>query len=194
MKTSTLTFVLLLCAAAAFGKVHDPYAPESTLDSNIAFYEGEKLNYVIYPPDGYHLMIDEAANDGYSFAFVPRGTTYDSAKVMIGVNIYKIRGMDFKDVLREDTAALRQHYGENVAIRPLDSVVDYSGDLYTAFYIDNKDAFIPNVMIAYFNGGSEMLIFELVISEDALRFKAEDVFISCLERLKAMPVGELGYK
>lgn len=194
MKTFLLTIGLLLLATVAFGRVGDLYDTDGSLDSNIAFYEGEELNYVIYPPDGYRLLLDEAASEGYSFVFVPENATYDSAEVLIGVNIYKIRGMAFDDVLRNDTTGLRQHYGDDVVIRPVDSLMAYTGDLYKAFYIDIKDAFIPNVMIAYYNGKTELLIFELVITEHAFRVKAEEIFVSCLERMKAMPEGELGYK
>ncbi|MBD3258201.1 hypothetical protein GF377_07185 [candidate division GN15 bacterium] len=187
---------LLLCGTTASAQTPDRYnpgyGPEETLDSNVAFYEGELLNYVVYPPKGFKMLLDEAAAEGYSFAFVPKEASYDRADVMIGVNIYRIRGLAFADVLKEDTANLRHHYGEDIDIRPVDSIMAYTGDLFTTFYIDHKQAFIPNVMIAYFDGGSEILIFELVISEDALRVEAEEQYVGCLEKFKAMPEGELG--
>ena len=164
------------------------------LDSNVAFYEGETLNYVVYPPDGFGMLIDEPTRDGYSFAFVPEGVGYDTADVLVGVNIYKIRGLKFDDVLTEDTLNIRSHFGDDVLIRPVDSVMAWYGDLFTVFYIDLKQAFIPNVMIGYFDGGTEMLIFELVISEKAVRPQAEAQYIQCLQKMKAMPLGELGAK
>ncbi len=167
---------------------------ETDLDSNVAFYEGESFNYVIYPPDGFRMVTDEAAYDGYSFAFVPEPSTYDSSDIMIGVNIFKIRGLDFNDMVKQDTASIREHYGANMLIRPVDSVFSGSGDILPTFYIDNREIFIPNVMISYYNGKTEVLIFELVISEGTTRFKAEDLFIACLKEFKAMPVGELGYE
>ena len=163
-------------------------------DDNTAFYEGEKLTYVVYPPLGYKMVIDQATAEGYSFAFVPTDKDYEEAELMVGVNIYKIRGMSFGDALAQDTAGLRQHYGEEVTIRPVDSVFTGSGEMISTFYIDNKEAFIPNVMISYYDGTTEMLIFELVISPSVARFQAEEVFVECLEQFKALPIGDLGYE
>ena len=136
----------------------------------------------------------EATADGYSFAFVPNGQRYDSAEVTIGVNIYKIRGLVFRDVIARDTTALRQHYGKNVSIRPVDSVFAASGQAVHTFFINDTTRFIPNVMISYVDGRTEMLVLELVIAERAARVKAEDAFMQCLARLKALPIGQLGQK
>lgn len=166
----------------------------SYTDDNTAFYEGEKLSYVIYPPEDFKMDIDHASDEGYSFAFIPPQTDYESAETMVGVNIYKIRGITFEKALARDTAGLREHYGKKVTIRPVDSIFSGSGEPIPTFYINDKETFIPNVMISYYDGGSEMLIFELVIAPNAVRFRAEDVFVECLERFKALPVGDLGYK
>jgi hypothetical protein len=162
--------------------------------SNAAFYEGESLNYVVLPPDDFKMISDEAIIDGYSFAFVPRQSSYEEADMMIGVNIYKIRGMAFEEALRQDTISVRKHYGERALIRPVDSIFTGSGEIIPTFYIDDKSRFIPNVMIAYFDGSTEMLIFELVITERVARFKAEKIFITCLKEFKALKIGELGGK
>jgi len=169
-----------------------PSDSSSYTDNNTAFFEGEKLTYVIYPPGDYRMVIDQASDEGYSFAFIPPESDYDDAEVMVGVNIYKIRGIEFDDALAQDTAGLREHYGEEVSIRSVDSVFTGSGEIVPTFYIDDKKAFIPNVMISYYDGATEMLIFELIISPTVVRFQAEDVFMECLERFKALPMGDLG--
>ncbi len=163
----------------------------SVLDSNTAFYEGETLNYVIPPPTGFKQVSHEAVNDGYSFAFVPDSVDYPNAEVIIGVNIYKIRGLSFEDVLTQDTISLRKHYGDSLRIWEVDSVITATGDLTCTYYLNDKQRFIPNVMISYFNGQTELLIFELIISEHVLRVKAEDAFINCIQRFKALKRGEL---
>ena len=140
------------------------------------------------------MIIDQASDEGYSFAFIPPKADYSSAEVMVGVNIYKIRGIDFEDALAQDTAGLREHYGEKVSIRAVDSVFTGSGEIVPTFYVNDEEAFIPNVMISYYDGVTEMLIFELIISPTAARFKAEEVFIECLERFKALTMGDLGYE
>jgi len=187
-------FWILLAICLAPGQAVSSEDTTSFTSDNTAFYEGEKLTYVVYPPGDFKMVIDEASDEGYSFAFIPPEAEYGSAEVLVGVNIYKIRGMSFDDALTRDTAGLREHYGEDVLILPVDSVFSGSGEVIPTFYIDDKKAFIPNVMISYYDGVSEMLIFELVISPTALRFKAEEVFVDCLERFKALPIGDLGYE
>ena len=75
----------------------------------------------------------------------------------------------------------------------MDSVFAGSGQVIQTFFINDTTRFIPNVMISYYNGQTEMLVFELVITDQAARIKAEDVFVECLEKLKVLPIGELGY-
>ena len=187
-----LWILLALCLAPG----QTAFAADSTraTDNNTALYEGEKLTYVVYPPSDFRMVIDQASDEGYSFAFIPPETDYETAELMVGVNIYKIRGISFEKALAQDTAGLRQHYGKEVSIRAVDSVFVGSGEMIPTFYIDNKKAFIPNVMISYYDGTSEMLIFELIISPTTLRFRAEEIFMDCLERFKALPIGDLGYE
>jgi hypothetical protein len=183
------TTLLVLAATSLAGS-----KPEKGLDRNTAFYKGESLNYIIFPPDQYQMVDWEATGDGYSFAFIPPDQKYDHADLMIGVNIFKIRGLKFRDVVAKDTAAVREHYGKRVSIWAVDSVFAASGQPVSAFFINDTSRFIPNVMLAYVDGRTEMLVFELVITDRVARIKAEDVFVQCLERLKVMPVGELGQK
>ncbi len=168
--------------------------PEKGLDRNTAFYKGESLNYVIFPPDHFQMVDWEATGDGYSFAFIPTDQTYDHADLMIGVNIFKIRGLTFDEVVSGDTVALREHYGREISIWPVDSVYTASGQTVPTFFINDPARFIPNVMISYVDGQTEILVFELVISDRVARVRAEDAFIECLEKLKVLPAAELGYE
>ena len=185
------SLILLLSALAAGSVLADPGA---TLDSNVAFYEGEKLNYVFYPPDGYRMIDQQAIDDGYSFAFIPDGQTYTEADLMIGVNIFKIRGMSFENALDADTALMHEHYGKNAVIWTVDSVFIANGETIPTFFVNDTTGFIPNVMVSYYDGDSEMVIFELVITSRVARFQAEEIYIECLERFKALPIGDLGYE
>jgi len=164
------------------------------LDSNTAFYEGENLNYIMTPPDHYRLVIYQAKEDGYSFAFIPGDAMYDSSDVIIGVHIYKIRGMSFRQALVEDTSAIRSYFGQKLVLNPVESLKNGDGHTMTTFYLDNKEMFIPNVMMSYYDGGPEMIIFELVITDRIPRFKAEDMFVDCIKRFKTLKKGELGMK
>lgn len=156
-----------------------------------AFYEGEQLNYVIQPPSGFRMIVPEAINDGYSFAFIPDSTVYDSADIVIGVNFFKLQGITFDEALVNDTIALREHYGESLDLWQVDSITTGSPDLIKTFYINDTTRFIPNVMVSYLDGETEMLILELVISEHVLRVTAEEAFLACLQNTKAMPKGKL---
>ena len=59
------------------------------------------------------------------------------------------------------------------------------------FPSDMAKRFFPQVMTAYCNGGTEMIILELVISPDAIRPKAEEKFMECLQGFKVMQRKEL---
>lgn len=183
----TILILALTCSVAAYAEA------ETTLDSNTAFYEGETLNYIIHPPNNFKMIDWEATADGYSFAFIPEGQLYAEADQIIGANIFKIRGLTFDEVIVGDTIALRQHYGDEVSIWPVDSIFTASGYLVPTFFINDPTAFIPNVMISYVNGETELLVFELIITERVFRANAEDAFIECLEKLKCLPSAELGY-
>ncbi len=181
-----LPFIVLACSSAL--------AAEEDLDSNTAFYEGETLNYILVPPPQFRMVGREAASDGYSFAFVPIGCEYDSTDVLIGVNIFKIRGLACDRVIEQDTATLREHYGADLDLREIPEISVASGQVTRTFYLNSEDRFIPNVMIAYLDCLTEILIFELVITESTLRVKAEEQFVECLRATRAMPKGTLGMR
>ena len=184
---------LLLAGALVCSGAYATPTYDDPVDTNTAFYEGETLNYVFNPPPYFKMVSREAVADGYSFAFIPDADSYDSTDILIGVNIYKIRELDVDDVVASDTASLRKHYGPDVVMREVDSILAFDGQSARTFYIDSPERFLPNVMISYVDGGSEIVIFELVISETALRFAAESKFVSAVRNLHIMPKKELGY-
>lgn len=192
MRAVTITLLALTFGRAAYAGA--PATSTEKADSNNAFYAGEKFNYVVKAPHHFKMITAEARSDGYSFAFVPDTLGYKKADVVIGVNIYKIRGLAFESVLTNDTSSMREHYGPNLVLRPVDSVRNGSGQMMTAFYLDDKSRFIPNVMTAYFCGDSEILIFELSIAPGVVRVKAEDIFVDCLKGFTAMLRATLGEK
>jgi hypothetical protein len=186
------SLLLLGLLAAAAGAQDD----EKNLDNNTAFYEGDKLSYIVSPPDDFVMLTEEAEADGYSFAFIPDGEDYDSASVRIGINIFRIKeGMEKKftlaDIIAEDTTALRQHFGESLITYEVDSVVTKSGHAIRNLFLNDTTRFIPNVMMSYLDGGSEIMIFDLSISIDHPRFMAEQVYVDCLKKLKVLVKGKL---
>jgi hypothetical protein len=183
-----------LCLCLSLAGAGAAQSGTAVLDSNTAYYEGEQLRYVFPAPREFRMVTDEAIEDGYSFAFIPRHGEYRTALMTIGVNIYKIRGISFDAVVAQDTASIREHYGADLLIRPVDSVMTGSGEELKSFYLDSKSRFLPNVMISYFNGGTELVIFELVIDPNALRPKAEEIYLAAIQDFRAMRFGTLGSK
>ncbi len=191
MRTLTILLLLGLLAAAPAAQEVD-----STLDNNTAFFEGKNVSYVITPPDGFLMVMDEAIADGYSFAFIPKDEAYDSATVRIGIHIFRIKdelksNFSIDQVISEDTAGLREHFGETIVIGEVDSVVTKSGFAVRNFFLNDTTVFIPNVMMSYLHGGSEILIFDLSIMIDYPRFMAEQVYMECLEQIKVLVKGTL---
>lgn len=168
--------------------------PEFGLDSNTAFYEGEQYNYVMPPPNGFRMVSYLAKFDGYSFAFIPEDEFYDSASVIVGVHIYKIRGLSFDEALKADTSAIHQHYGSLVHLREIDPIKLAQGGAAEAFYFDSEAQFVPNIMIAYLANETELIIYELVIRPEAHKVPAEDRFIEAVSGIKALKRAELGQR
>ncbi len=169
---------------------------ETGLDNNTAFYEGESLSYIISPPENFIMVEHEAEVDGYSFAFIPDGETYDSAQVRIGVNIFTIKAdkeksVTLDDIIAEDTSAIRTHFGESLITYEVDSVVTKSGHAIRNLYLNDTTRFIPNAMISYLYGGTEILIFDLTLVLDYPRFMAEQHYMDCLKKLKILVKGKL---
>ncbi|MFQ5452740.1 MAG: hypothetical protein ACE5D6_00960 [Candidatus Zixiibacteriota bacterium] len=193
MRVIRLLFVII----SFFAVYIHPEEADSLLDNNTAFYEGKALNYVIQPPDDFRMLIDEAADDGYSFAFIPEKETYDSASMIIGINIFRIKDKAQKkfslDKLIEiDTTAFRQHYGKEIIISEVTPLKAFTGQLLRTFYLNDTTVFMPNVMLSYFDGGSEILIFDLSVSDAFPRFLAEKIYIKCVLKFKVLVKGKLG--
>ena len=191
LKVISLIFVILLPVTVMSEKA------DSLLDNNTAFYEGAKQNYIIPSPDDFIMVIDEAAADGYSFAFIPDSNSYDSAGMIIGINIFKIKSKKKKkfsldQLITDDTTSYRKHYGKSLSISEVIPIVTETTDSIQTFYLNDSTRFIPNVMLGYYNGRQEVLIFELSVSSTFPRFKAEVIFIKCLEQMKILQKGTIG--
>ena len=171
-------------------------AEDVALDSNTAFFEGVTYDYILYPPDGFQLITDEVKSAGYSLAFVPEGQLYDSADVTIDVNIFRFKKKKnkvdfFRELIKDDTLQIRKHYGKTLVIRPVDSVFNKDGKLLPTFYFNDSSRFIPTVMMSYFDGTNEVLIFELTIKRLQPKFVAEQKFTECLGKFRTLIRGDI---
>ena len=168
----------------------------SHLDKNVSVYEGQEYAYVIYPPNGYQVINDEAIAAGYSFAFIPMGQKYKSASVAIDVNILRLEkaradNAYMIDFIKEDIKQLKKHFGRGLTIRTVDSVFNDNRQMMPTLYVNDTGRFIPTVMLSYFNGVSEIVIFQLSIRENQLRSQAEEVFLNCVEAFKSLVKGDI---
>ncbi|MBD3332940.1 hypothetical protein GF356_08815 [candidate division GN15 bacterium] len=168
-------------------------------DSNAAIYEGSRLSYIVAAPPGFELELAESQVEDYSFAFIPEGESFSEATMHVGITIYtlvdSVRNLGpAEEFIALDTASMRKHFGESLTIRPVDSVMNGSNVSMTTFYLEDKTRFMPNVMVAYFDGSEELVIFELVITRDFPRFLAEDTFMQTLKNFKTLVQGELSQK
>lgn len=171
-------------------------AQEVILDSNTAFYEGQRYRYVIAPPTGFRMVTEEAQADGFSFAFIPGAETYAEAGVWIRANLFRLNQQaaaegSFEMILTEDTSALREVYGPGLIISQVDSLADAERRPFKTFYLNDESRFMPDVMVSYFDGGTEVLLLNLSIQEGHPRFEAEISYDQCLSRFKALEKAEL---
>jgi hypothetical protein len=181
MKFVLILLSCLVCSSAVLA------SEEFVLDSNTAFFEGEVYNYVIPAPRGFRMVVDTAMNDGYSLAFTPEDEPYDQASMMIAVSLLRTKGGSVEDVILADTSAARQHFGEDMVCWPVDSVRCFSGETLKGFFFDNKSQPQSLVMMSYFDGGSDVVVFELHVAENSLpRFQATEIYTRCISLFKAL--------
>ena len=182
------TILILTLVAAGSISAEQPYV----LDSNTAFFEGVEIAYVFNPPPNMKLITEPANEDGYSFAFIAETDEYKNAGALVGVTIFTLGANAFDSVVAADTSAIREHYGGALTITSVDSVTAFDGTPLPTFFIDDETRFIPTVIISYFDGGSEIVLFELSITENGLpRFLAERLYTSCIQHFKALKKGTL---
>ncbi|HKK19869.1 MAG TPA: hypothetical protein VJ983_00225, partial [candidate division Zixibacteria bacterium] len=127
------------------------------------------------------------------------GDDYKSASVIIGVNIFKVKAEQQKqftinELIGNDTTAIREHFGKEISIGEVDPIMTDDGHLLRTIYLNDSLSFIPNVMMSYYDGGTEVFIFDLSISNTYPRFKAERYYLDCLKRFRVMLKGDLGMK
>lgn len=185
----TLISLILLAATSTV-------AEQVQYDSSTAFYEGQTVAYTIPPPPGFKMVINEASENGYSFAFIPNDESYALASRTISVTFYSLDqigdGPVLEELVKSDTAEIRRFYGGTVTIRAVDSISNASGELLGCFYVNDTARFIPTVMVSYYNGSTEVLIFELSVSDNYPRFKAEQTYVDCIAGFKVLPKKKLG--
>lgn len=188
-----ITVLAFLCLAThgLAGKEKAGY-----LDKNVSVYEGKEYAYVIYPPNGYQTIYDESMAVGYSFSFIPLGQKYKTATVAIDVNILRLEkaradNAYMIDFIKDDIKQLKKHFGNRLTIRTVDSVFNDTHMMLPTLYVNDTGRFVPTVMISYFNGVSEIIIFQLNIGRTQPRPQAEEAFLNCIQAFKSLVKGDI---
>ncbi|MDZ4723987.1 MAG: hypothetical protein SGI97_08815 [candidate division Zixibacteria bacterium] len=194
MKIIQLALFILIVTAIAVQASSKNNQTDFDLDSNTAFYEGETHNYIIEPPHGFVMNTIESRAEGYSFAFVLNGESYDSASMMIGVHFYRIRGMSFERALTVDTINLRTFFGAETKIQSVDKTPGGNGQLLVTFSIGDTSVDRAQVLIAYFDGKTEMIIFDLLVTPKISRSDALKVFLGAVKNFRTLARKELSKK
>lgn len=192
-----LAFTATVSLAVELGvtKVPSGFFDDTLAGNNSAFFEGDSLSYVLTAPPKYRMVIDEAAKQGHSLAFIPGDQPYDSARVMIAVSILSNpdggKTLPLEDFILADTAAISRHYGPGLTISKvaLTDRVDDKGIV--SFYLNDKTRFVPDVLLSYFASGTEILAFQLSIREGFPRFEAEKAFVECLGKFRILLKGSV---
>lgn len=162
-------------------------AQEYVLDSNTAFFEGEVYNYIVPAPRGFRMVTEPALADGFSLAFIPENESYDSASVTITVSYLKLGTAAIEDVITADTSAARKHFGNEMVCWAVDPIRGFNGEVLRAVFFDNKSEFIPLVMMSYFNGRSDVVVFELYLAANKLpRHQATEIYTKCISLFRAL--------
>ena len=183
---TTLCLVLLVLPQMAMSGEHE------TLDSNTAFFDGISQSYTIRAPHGFWMETYDAGYDGYSLAFVPDGESFEMASTMIALTLYRSDKVMLAEIMKSDSAAVTEQFGAGVASWEVDSVRNFNGETLVTRFFTDKTAFLPVIMMSYYDGGTETLVFELHITKSGLpRFLAESVFTDCVLGFKVLPKKEL---
>ncbi len=158
---------------------------------NSAYYDGLHLTYVIPPPAQFKMVVEPARTDGYSFGFIPTDAIYDSAGIIIGVTIINLIDEDtadhpFETIITEDTLEIRQFYGNTLEIQPADSMFNSNGEFVIAMKLRAPDRHIPTSLVAYYNGTTEMLIFEVLTKAWFPQYTASDILRECLTDFRVL--------
>lgn len=172
----------------------NPYADllEPPVDSSTAYYEGRELGYVFPAPPHFRLVIEEpAAADGYSFAFIADTAEYGEADVIIGVTILANHDKQntpplLEEFLTRDTAGMRSFYGEALKMWPVDSVLNRGREVLPSVYLTADRRHIPTVMVSYYDGGTEVIVFELIVSGRFPCFKALPIYERAVGRFHVL--------
>lgn len=189
-----LTFFSVFCTYQCNANEHkfSDNLLASQKNNSSAFFEGDSLNYIFTPPQQLKIDFDNATADSYSLALIPKKNNYDNAEITIGVNIFSTKS-EFKinNLIQQDTISIKEHYGENLIINKINDVFNFNGEKLIAFYFENKIEFIPNVITAYYFKNREVIIFEMSITSNYPRFKAEQYFTEVTEGFKVLPKGKI---
>lgn len=188
MKKTALILILaaiLPSTLMAQGKPVPPPTPSDTLPGDTIYYDGTDHSFLFAAPLGWVIDTTNAYFDGYTAAMFPANESYFNATKQIFVWVLDLDSLTFEEFITADS--LHLHKTKKMLFRdryPLGDPNNEQRRLQRKFGIKSEDAYDTTQVdtcivleindpggvsreagLAYFNAGSEIVIFQLNISE-----------------------------
>jgi hypothetical protein len=149
-------------------------------DTSYAYYEGKTFSYFFEAPEGWILNLEDAYAEGYTAAMYPEGQEYSNSKAIIYVWIFENNDYDFAGFISADSA----HYAKKDKAEFLrtDTLELESGDIAIILEVDDPGGASKLAMIGYVDAVTEIIIYELRITDRVYFAEADGKFREALTR------------
>ncbi len=207
MKLLTLAFLILTALPLNLSANPGPSAPPNvpdTLPGDTIYYDGVDHSFMFVAPQGWTIDTTNAYFDGYTAAMFPGSESYFNATKQILVWVLDLDSLTFDEFITRDSLhlnktkgilfynryplhdpahrqkVLEQKFGLSKAIEPDASRID------TCIVLELNDpgGKSKDAMIAYGNAGSEIVVFQLNISNRLDLGIAQRAFEKVLDSFK----------
>jgi hypothetical protein len=133
------------------------------------------------PPGGWLLALEKAQADGYSAAFYPEDTDYETAERVIFIWIYKNDSLTFNQFISQHSSEYIRQDSQTVIIAA-DSLYVNDSVVIKIFEFDDPGGISTLAEVAYIDLKTEIVIYELNIADRESFITAEGEFLEALRR------------
>jgi len=130
-------------------------------DSNYAFYEGQTYSFLMEAPEEWKLNLEDAQFDGLSAFFCPEEMDYFDAKYGISIWIFKLDSLTFREFITADSSAYAG--SDSLEFDKIDSLDLADDKKAIALRVKDPGGVSSTAIIAYIDGGKDIIIYELNI-------------------------------
>lgn len=148
-------------------------------DTNYAFYEGRTYSYIMEAPEGWVVDLENSYEDGFTAALYPEGESYFDAYVIIFIWIFKNDTLSIREFISADSLNyLRDN--EYLEFRRSDSIATAEDSYATILETEDPGAESTIAAVGYIDAKTEIIIYELNISERMLFAEGDSKFREAL--------------